>query len=95
MPKLPDKKITLHDLDKLSEEERSDALEPIIKANEEDVKNAKKNGLDDAKIDRLILDEKRIFSLNSNEPYKFKSRFLMIKTHYKNLKIIFLKCIFL
>ncbi len=35
----------------------------IIKANEEDVKNAKKNGLDDAKIDRLILDEKRIFSL--------------------------------
>lgn len=42
MPKLPDKKITLHDLDKLSEEERSDALEPIIKANEEQFRQAAK-----------------------------------------------------
>jgi glutamate-5-semialdehyde dehydrogenase len=35
----------------------------IIKANQKDVKNAKESGLDAAKIDRLILDEKRINSL--------------------------------
>lgn len=35
MPKLTDKKITLYDLDKLSTEERAEALEPIVKANEE------------------------------------------------------------
>ncbi len=35
MPKLPNKKITLYDLDKLPAEERAEALEPIVKANEE------------------------------------------------------------
>ncbi|MBU6339320.1 MAG: glutamate-5-semialdehyde dehydrogenase [Rickettsiales bacterium] len=35
----------------------------IIKANQKDLKHAKENGLDAAKIDRLTLDEKRINSL--------------------------------
>jgi glutamate-5-semialdehyde dehydrogenase len=38
-------------------------LEKIIKANQKDVRLAKANGLEAAKIDRLILDEKRIVSL--------------------------------
>lgn len=42
MPKLPNKKITLYDLDKLTPEERSDALEPVIKANEEQFRQAAK-----------------------------------------------------
>lgn len=35
----------------------------IIKANDRDIRLAKENGLDLAKIDRLVLDEKRILSL--------------------------------
>jgi glutamate-5-semialdehyde dehydrogenase len=35
----------------------------IIKANQKDVKNAKEKRLDDAKIDRLVLDEKRVLGL--------------------------------
>lgn len=37
----------------------------IIKANQKDVRLAKENHLDDAKIDRLILDEKRITALGN------------------------------
>lgn len=39
--------------------------EKIIKANQRDVKSAKENGLDAARIDRLTLDEKRVAALAS------------------------------
>lgn len=39
--------------------------EKIIKANQKDVKLAKEHGLDAARIDRLILDEKRVLALAS------------------------------
>ncbi len=35
MPKLSDKKVTLYDLDKMSVEERAEALKPIVEANHE------------------------------------------------------------
>ncbi len=38
-------------------------ISKIIKANDRDIRAAKENGLDLAKIDRLVLDEKRILSL--------------------------------
>lgn len=41
------------------------STQKIIKANNKDVKNAKENKLDAAKIDRLILDEKRIKALTN------------------------------
>lgn len=40
-------------------------LQKIIKANQRDLKAAKENGLDDAKMDRLTLDEKRVLGLVS------------------------------
>ena len=40
--------------------------EKIVKANQKDIKFAKENGLDAAKIDRLILDEKKVTALSNS-----------------------------
>ena len=70
-----DAKITSHILSMASEKIKNDALlhmanliekdcDNILKANSKDVENAKNKGISDAFLDRLLLDQKRIFAIS-------------------------------
>jgi len=70
-----DAKIASHILSMASEKIKNDALlhmanliekdcDNILKANSKDVENAKNKGISDAFLDRLLLDQKRIFAIS-------------------------------
>lgn len=63
MPKLPNKKITLYDLDKLPAEERAEALEPIVKANEEQFRQIANAIADVTSFAKLATDVASAFKL--------------------------------